>query len=77
MTSHDPEPLGELDDATEEAEQPSTSEGASTRGDYDPSEGSPDSGAHPTGEDFPAEAARYDEPKHRRATGDAGEDSPA
>jgi hypothetical protein len=77
MSNHDPEALGEVDDATEEAEQPSSTGGPSTRGDYDPAEGSPESGAHPTGEDFPAEAARYDEPKHRRATGDGEDAAPA
>ncbi|HEU4567274.1 MAG TPA: hypothetical protein VFR99_04505 [Marmoricola sp.] len=43
----------------------STSEGAAAEGDYDPAQGSPGQD-HPTGEDFPAEAARYDDPEHRR-----------
>jgi len=64
----DTEPLGRLEDDDEEA-APSDDEGAAARGEYDPAQGSP-SGAHPVGEAFPAEAARYDEPKHRRATSD-------
>lgn len=66
MTSDRPEDLGRLDDEAEEQEPSSTTEGAAAAGEYDPSQGSPDSGAHPTGEDFPAEATRFDEPEHRR-----------
>ena len=79
MTADQPEQLGRLDDAAEEREPSSTTGGAAAEGDYDPAEGSPghdagEQGAgragpgheHPTGEDFPAGATRYDEPKHRR-----------
>jgi hypothetical protein len=64
MTSNDSEGLGRLDDAAEEKEPSSTTEGAAARGEYDPAEGSPGQ-EHPTGEDFPDEAVRYDEPEQR------------
>lgn len=64
MTSNDPERLGRLDDADEEQEPSSTKDGAAARGEYDPAEGSPGR-EHPTGEDFPGEAVRYDDPEHR------------
>ncbi|HET8603008.1 MAG TPA: hypothetical protein VFM09_03710 [Marmoricola sp.] len=78
MTAENPDQLGRLDDDAEEREPSSTTTGAASEGDYDPAEGSPGHDAgntgqagpgheHPTGEDFPAEATRYDEPKHRRA----------
>ena len=62
------DPLGRLDDSTEEQEPSSTQEGAAAEGEYDPAQGSPRGGAHPTGEDYPEETTRYDDPKHRRAT---------
>jgi hypothetical protein len=65
MTADEPEQLGRLDDDAEEQEQSSTTEGAAAEGDYDPAQGSPGQD-HPTGEDFPAEASRFDEPEHRR-----------
>lgn len=68
MTSEGPEQLGRLDDEQEEREPSSTTEGAAARGDYDPAEGSP-GGTHPTGESFPDEATRYDDPEHRRTDG--------
>jgi hypothetical protein len=68
--TQDGEQLGRLDDGQEAAEPSSTTEGAAARGDYDPGEGSPGTG-HPTGEDFPDEAVRYDEPGERRRTGQA------
>ena len=65
MTADEPEQLGRLDDDAEEQEPSSTTEGAAAEGDYDPAQGSPGQD-HPTGEDFPAEASRFDEPEHRR-----------
>lgn len=63
--SHDtPDPLGRVDDEQEAAAEPSTAEGAAARGDYDPAQGSPGS-QHPTGEAFPDEAVRYDDPDAR------------
>jgi|1186.fasta_scaffold803319_1 hypothetical protein len=67
MTSEEPERLGRLDDAEEASEPSSTTEGAAARGEFDPAEGSPP-GTHPTGEDYPHEATRYDDPDHRRPT---------
>ena len=66
MTDQTPERLGRLDDDAEEREPSSTTDGPAARGDYDPAQGSPGAD-HPVGEDFPAEATRYDEPRHRRA----------
>jgi hypothetical protein len=71
MTDDGPEQLGRLDDDQEAAEESSTTEGASARGDYDPAEGSPGTG-HPTGEDYPDEAVRYDDPDSRPRSGQAG-----
>ena len=65
MTQDGSEQLGRLDDDQEEAEPSSTTGGAAARGDYDPAEGSPGT-SHPTGEAFPAEAVRYDDPTERR-----------
>ncbi len=66
--------LGRLDDDQEAAETSSDGDGAAARGDYDAAEGSPGT-SHPTGEDFPDEAVRYDEPDGRPrsqpGTGDA------
>ncbi|WP_210502776.1 hypothetical protein [Nocardioides xinjiangensis] len=74
MTQDGSEQLGRLDDDQEAAEPSSTSEGAAARGEYDPAEGSP-AGGHPTGEDFPDEAVRYDDPEERRRSETAdGED---
>jgi len=56
---------GRLDDAAEEREPSSTTEGPAAEGDYDPAQGSPGA-EHPTGQDFPDEAVRYDEPEKRR-----------
>ena len=64
MTQDGSEQLGRLDDDQEAAEPSSTTDGAAARGDYEPSEGSPGAG-HPTGEDFPDEAVRYDDPDGR------------
>ena len=72
MSSETPENLGHVDDDAEDQEQSSTTGGAAAEGDYDPAQGSPE-GGHPTGEDFPAEAARYDEPRHRRPMPEVGE----
>ncbi len=63
--NHETENVGRIDDAEEEREPTSTTDGAAADGDYDPAQGSP-AGAHPTGEDFPEEATRYDDPEHRR-----------
>ena len=64
MSQDRSEQLGRLDDEQEAAEPSSTTEGAAAQGDYDPAEGSPGD-AHPTGEDFPDEAVRYDDPDER------------
>jgi hypothetical protein len=64
MTRNDDEGLGRLDDAAEEQETSSTTDGAAAEGEYDPAQGSPGTD-HPTGEDFPDEAVRYDEPEGR------------
>ncbi len=71
MTQDGSEQLGRLDDDQEAAEPSSTTGGAAADGEYDPSEGSPGTG-HPTGEDFPDEAIRYDEPDQRGRSGQAG-----
>jgi hypothetical protein len=66
MSSSDPsQRLGQVDDAEEEQEPASTSGGPAAEGVYDPAQGSPGE-AHPTGEDFPHEATRYDDPDRRR-----------
>jgi hypothetical protein len=65
MSNEGPEQLGRLDDEQEQREPSSTTEGAAARGEYDPAEGSP-GGTHPTGESYPEEATRYDDPRHRR-----------
>ncbi len=44
----DDEQLGHLDDEAEAQEASSTSDGAAAEGEYDPAQGSPDSGTHPT-----------------------------
>ena len=49
MTFEHPETsenLGRLDDEAEEREPSSTTEGAAAEGEYDPAQGSPDSGPH-------------------------------
>lgn len=65
MTNPSEENLGRLDDEAEEREPSSTTDGPAAEGVYDPAQGSP-GGTHPTGEDFPNEAVRYDDPDHRR-----------
>ncbi|WP_210443381.1 hypothetical protein [Nocardioides sp. SYSU D00065] len=73
MTQDGSEQLGRLDDAQEAAEPSSTTEGAAARGESDPAEGSPGP-SHPTGEDFPHEAVRYDEPDERHRSEQADEE---
>jgi len=73
MTQDGSEQLGRLDDEQEAAETSSTTDGAAARGDYDPAEGSPGT-SHPTGEDFPDEAVRYDEPDERRRSEQADDE---
>ncbi len=71
MTDGGDERLGRLDDEAEEAEPSSTSDGPAADGVFDPAQGSPGT-AHPVGEDFPAEAVRYDDPDRRpRSSGEA------
>jgi hypothetical protein len=65
MTNQSDENLGRLDDEAEEHEPSSTTDGSAAEGVYDPAQGSP-GGTHPTGEDFPNEAVRYDDPERRR-----------
>jgi hypothetical protein len=65
MTNPSEENLGRMDDEAEEREPSSTTEGPAAEGVYDPAQGSP-GGTHPTGEDFPNEAVRYDDPERRR-----------
>lgn len=51
MTSEQPEQTdqtGRLDDAAEEAEPSSTTDGPAAEGEYDAGQGSPDSGPHPS-----------------------------
>jgi hypothetical protein len=64
--SENPDATGRLDDEAEEREPSSTTDGPAAEGEYDPAQGSPDGDPHPTGEDFPAEGTRYDDPEHRR-----------
>ena len=65
MTTQPEEPLGRVDDETEEATPSSDHEGgAAAAGEYDAAEGSPGD-AHPTGETYPDEAVRYDDPEGR------------
>lgn len=71
MTSSESENLGHLDDAEEDAEASSTTDGPAADGDYDPAQGSPGQD-HPVGEAFPAEATRYDDPQRRRPADDEG-----
>ncbi|HET7683917.1 MAG TPA: hypothetical protein VFK34_09660 [Marmoricola sp.] len=56
MGNDNHEQLGEVDEAEEAAEPSSTTEGPAAEGDYDPTQGSPDSGAHPVGQEYPDEA---------------------
>jgi hypothetical protein len=56
------ENLGHLDDAAEEQEASSTTDGAAAEGEYDPAQGSPDSGAHPVGAEFPDEVDKTGQP---------------
>jgi hypothetical protein len=46
--SEDSDRLGHLDDAAEENEPSSTADGPAAEGEYDPAQGSPDSGPHAT-----------------------------
>lgn len=48
----DQENLGHLDDEAEEREPSSTHDGAAAEGEYDPAQGSPDSGTHPVFRDM-------------------------
>jgi hypothetical protein len=68
--SENPDATGRLDDDAEEREPSSTTDGPAADGEYDAAQGSPAGGPHPTGEDFPAEATRYDDPEHRRTPED-------
>ncbi len=57
MSNDTPEATGRLDDAAEDAQPSSTTEGAAAEGEYDPAQGSPGP-AHPVGEGFPDEAPK-------------------
>ena len=46
MSDQQPGNFGELDDAAEEQEQSDTTDGPAAAGEYDPKQGSPDSGPH-------------------------------
>jgi hypothetical protein len=46
MTSENPEHTGRLDDEAEAQEQSDTTDGPAAEGEYDPKQGSPDSGPH-------------------------------
>jgi hypothetical protein len=46
MSDNQPERLGKLDDEAEEQEQSDTTDGPAAAGEYDPKQGSPDSGPH-------------------------------
>jgi len=64
--STDDSHLGHLDDDAEKAEPSSDHEGGpAAQGEYDPAEGSPGSTEHPTGEGFPHETIKYDDPESR------------
>ena len=67
MSNDGADARGRLDDDAEEQERSSTTQGAAARGEYDPADGSP-GGSHPTGEGFPDEAIRYDDPDERPRT---------
>jgi hypothetical protein len=66
MTDDSTGKRGRLTDEEEAQEPSSTTEGAAAAGEYDPAEGSPGV-PHPTGQDFPNEAVRYDEATRPRA----------
>lgn len=51
MSETGPETGGRVDDEAEERAESSTTDGAAAEGDYDPAQGSPDSGPHVTPED--------------------------
>jgi hypothetical protein len=75
MTSEPSQRLGRVDDAEEEQEPSSTTDGPAAEGEYDPSQGSPGQ-EHPTGQNFPDEAARFDDPDERpRSTEPGAEDA--
>ena len=57
---------GHLDDAAEEAEESSTTDGPAAAGHYDPAQGSP-GGGHPTSQSFPEESAKNGEEGHPRS----------
>lgn len=57
MSTQDSESTGRLDDAAEEQETSSTTDGAAVDGEYDPAQGSPGQG-HPVGVDYPDEAPK-------------------
>jgi hypothetical protein len=65
MSNDSAENLGRLDDEQEAREPSSTTDGAAAEGVLDPAQGSP-GGGHPTGQDFPDEAVRYDEAQRPR-----------
>jgi len=48
MSSENPEQTGRLEDDAEDREPSSTTDGPAADGEYDPQQGSPDSGPHPT-----------------------------
>jgi hypothetical protein len=69
----DQERLGRLDDEAEAEEQASATEGPSTKGDYDPAEGSPGRPHPPTEEGFSDEITRYDtDAEQGTGAGDGG-----
>jgi hypothetical protein len=74
MSNDTPGPLGRLDDEEEAAAEAQTGGGAAAAGDYDPAQGSPGT-AHPTGEPFPEEAVRYDDPEQRPRTESGSDES--
>ena len=47
MSEANSENLGRLDDEAEATEPSSTTDGPAAEGEYDPAQGSPDSGTHP------------------------------
>ncbi len=65
MSEQDTGRMGRLSDEEEAEEPSSTTDGPAARGEIDPAQGSPGR-PHPTGEDFPNEAVRYDDPNRRR-----------
>lgn len=62
--SEEQQNLGRLDDDAEAQEPSSTVDGPAAKGEYDPAQGSPHGGVHPTMEDERTRTEHH--PKHRQ-----------